>query len=87
MIRHYDEMGLIPAPSRPASEHRVYCDDDVRRISFIARARGLGLEMAEIAGFMVTWGGDRHRATAADWRVSIVEKSAELNAIAGELEH
>lgn len=85
MIRHYEKLGLIPAPSRRASGYRVYGEDDVRRLSFIAGARRLGFEMAEIAGFMATWGSDRHGAAAADWRVRIAEKYAELDALAGDL--
>ena len=85
MIRHYEKLGLIPVPSRRASGYRVYGEDDVRRLSFIARARRLGFEMPEIAGIMATWGSERHGATLADWRARIAEKAADLDALADEL--
>ncbi|WP_454884632.1 MerR family transcriptional regulator [Sphingomonas oryzagri] len=86
MIRHYEKLGLIPAPTRRASGYRVYGDDDVRRLSFIARARRLGFEMPEIAGFMQTWGSNGHGAAAANWRARIAEKAADLDVLAGGLE-
>ncbi len=86
MIRHYEKLGLIPAPSRCASGYRVYGEDDVRRLSVIACACRLGFEMVEIASLMATWGSDRHGTAAADWRLKIADKSAELGALAVQLE-
>ncbi len=85
MIRHYEKLGLIPAPSRRASGYRVYGDDDVRRLTFIARARRLGFDMPEIAALLATWGTERHAAAAATWRRRVAEKVADLDALAGDL--
>ena len=86
MIRHYEKLGLIPAPSRRASGYRVYGDDDVRRLCFIARARRLGFEMPMIAKFMATLGTSDHRMALGEWRASIAEKATDLAALAGELD-
>ena len=86
MIRHYEKLGLIPAPSRRASGYRVYGDDDVRRLRFIARARRLAFDMAEISGFMAAWGTDGHEAVAGEWRTRIAEKAADLAALSMEVE-
>jgi DNA-binding transcriptional MerR regulator len=40
MIRHYEKIGLVPAPVRRGS-YRDYADADVHRLRFIANARDL----------------------------------------------
>ncbi len=40
MIRHYEKIGLVPAPPRRGS-YRDYSDADVHRLRFIANARDL----------------------------------------------
>ncbi|MBZ2397782.1 MerR family DNA-binding transcriptional regulator, partial [Erwinia amylovora] len=41
MIRHYEKIGLVPAPPRRGN-YRDYADADVHRLRFIANARDLG---------------------------------------------
>lgn len=41
-IRFYEEAGLLPKAARTASGRRIYGTDDVRRLTFIRRARSLG---------------------------------------------
>ena len=41
-IRFYEEIGLLPAPPRTASDRRMYDDAAERRLSFIRHARRLG---------------------------------------------
>jgi DNA-binding transcriptional MerR regulator len=86
MIRHYEKLGLIPAPSRRASGYRVYGEDDVRRLGFIARARGLGFEMAEIAEIMGAWGDSRFGDVATRWKLQIESKAAALDGLRSELD-
>ena len=47
-IRYYEDIGLIPEPSRRASGYRVYGAEDVARIAFIRRAQRFGLSLGEI---------------------------------------
>lgn len=63
MIRHYEKIGLIPAPLRRDSGYRDYSDADVQRLNFIANARDLGFTMQEIGELLDLW-GDEHRASA-----------------------
>ena len=86
VIRHYEKLGLIRAPSRRASGYGDDDDADVRRLSFIARARRLVFEMPESAGVMAAWGGDRHWAAAVGCQARIAEKAADLEALAAELQ-
>ena len=42
-IRYYEKIGLLAKPARTATgNYRTYGGDDVRRLSFIRRARELG---------------------------------------------
>ena len=47
-VRYYEQQGLIPNPSRSASNYRLYGEDTVQRIRFIKRAQELGFTLAEI---------------------------------------
>ena len=48
-LRYYETEGLIPAPRRSASGYRLYSAQDIRRVSFIRRARGMGFSVKETA--------------------------------------
>lgn len=63
MIRHYEEIGLIPKPARRASGYRDYDDQDVHTLRFIRRARDLGFPIEEIGKLLALW-HDRSRASA-----------------------
>ncbi len=47
-IRYYEQRGIIPQPSRTASNYRIYDEDTVRRVRFIKRAQDLGFTLREI---------------------------------------
>lgn len=47
-IRHYETLGLL-APLRNAGGHRRYDRSDIRRLSFVRIAQGLGFPLAELA--------------------------------------
>ncbi|QNM83352.1 Cu(I)-responsive transcriptional regulator [Sphingomonas sabuli] len=63
MIRHYEKIGLIPAPARRGSGYRDYGDKDVHTLRFIGRARDLGFPIEEIGKLLALW-QDRSRASA-----------------------
>ena len=63
MIRHYEKIGLIPAPPRRGSGYRDYSDADVHRLRFIANARDLGFGTEEITTLLALW-SDRERASS-----------------------
>lgn len=63
MIRHYEKIGLVPAPMRRDSGYRDYDDADVHRLRFIANARDLGFATDEIAALLTLW-SDRDRASS-----------------------
>ena len=63
MIRHYEKIGLIPAPPRRDSGYRDYAPADIARLRFIANARDLGFPIEEIGKLLALW-QDRGRASA-----------------------
>ena len=63
MIRHYEQIALVPAPLRRAGGFRDYSDADIHRLRFIANARDLGFPIEEIRTLLSLW-SDRHRASA-----------------------
>jgi len=62
MIRHYEKIGLVPAPARRGS-YRDYADPDVHRLRFIANARDLGFPIEEIRTLLGLW-SDRSRSSS-----------------------
>jgi Cu(I)-responsive transcriptional regulator len=63
MIRHYEKIGLIPAPPRGDSNYRNYSGIDVDRLRFIANARDLGFPIEEIGTLLSLW-SDTHRSSS-----------------------
>jgi len=47
-IRYYEDVGLLPNPSRTASGYRLYAPDSADRLLFIKKAQNLGLRLDEI---------------------------------------
>jgi DNA-binding transcriptional MerR regulator len=76
-LRYYEEVGVIPPAMRDASGYRRYDDRDVARLQLVARAKGLGASLDDIATLVSTWDGDGCAKVSAELR--------EL--IAGELAH
>jgi len=49
-IRYYERIGILPKPDRTAGGNRQYNEDQLKRLFFIRRARGLGFNLDEIRG-------------------------------------
>ena len=82
-IRFYEEAGLIEPATRRESGYREFGDDDVRRLRFIHRARGLGFSLDE-GGRLLSLGSDRERASADVKRLAL-EHAARVEAKMAEL--
>ncbi|OMQ24499.1 Cu(I)-responsive transcriptional regulator [Serratia oryzae] len=55
MIRHYEQIGIIPPALRVESGYRYYTNDEVRVLSFIKRARDLGFSLERIKALIELW--------------------------------
>ncbi len=49
-IRHYERIGLLPAPPRTAGGFREYPIEAVRRVKVVQRALAIGFTLAELSG-------------------------------------
>jgi DNA-binding transcriptional MerR regulator len=52
-IRHYEAVGLIPAPARKG-KYRMYSEQDVDVIRMIRRAQSLGFKLVELKEIVPT---------------------------------
>jgi len=84
MIRHYEAIGLIPAPARRESGYRDYAPADLHRLRFIANARDLGFDTNEISELLALW-NDGQRASAEVKKLALARADA-LQAKARKLE-
>jgi Cu(I)-responsive transcriptional regulator len=84
MIRYYEAIGLIPAADRRQSGYRDYSPEDVSRLRFIRRARGLGFSLERSGDLLRLWG--EHDRTNADVRRVALDHIAELETKATELQ-
>lgn len=58
-LRYYEEIGLLPPPSRSSSGYRDYNEDVFDRLDFIKPAQALGLSLGEIRSIIAMRdGGD-----------------------------
>jgi DNA-binding transcriptional MerR regulator len=51
-IRYYEQVGVLPVPSRSGAGYRQYARGDVHRLLFVRRARALGLSLATLKTLM-----------------------------------
>ncbi|SON56102.1 Copper export regulator [Hartmannibacter diazotrophicus] len=84
-IRYYEDIGLI-SPARRNNGYRDYGEDDVHKLRFLHRARGLGFSIEDCRQLLSLY-EDRSRASAdvkslALARITDIEaKMAELSAM------
>jgi Cu(I)-responsive transcriptional regulator len=62
MIRHYEQIGLVPEATRTDAGYRQYTERDVSLLRFIRQSRRLGFSMEQIADLLGLWSND-HRAS------------------------
>lgn len=92
MIRHYEQIGLIPRAERTEGGYRTYGEADIHTLRFIRRARDLGFPVEAIAELLALW-QDRSRASADVKAVALAHvaalkaRVAELQSMAQTLEH
>ncbi len=91
-LRYCDQVGLLPESARTAAGYRLYDDQALERLAFIARAKQLGCSLDEIADLATAWDGgqcgpvqDRLRALIADKLTVTRDHIANLTTLAAEL--
>ena len=92
MVRHYEAIGLIPAPTRTSGNYRTYGDREVQMLRFIRRARSLGFSMPEISRLLSLWLNRRRpsrqvREIATRHISELDRKIADLGSMRKTLQH
>ena len=92
MIRHYEVVGLMPAPKRTESGYRQYNDAEVHTLRFIRQARDLGFSIHEIGELLSLWHNRKRpsrlvKAMAEVHIQALEQKAQELLAMKSTLEH
>ena len=90
MIRHYEKLGLLNAAKRSENGYRQYSHNDLERLRFIQRARGLDFSLEDIGQLLNLWQNpDRAsadvKALAAQQLITVRQRLAELQALEQQL--
>jgi Cu(I)-responsive transcriptional regulator len=89
-IRYYEQIGLLPVPSRTKGNYRAYSDEHMRRLRFIRRCRDLGFTLDQVRDLLRLSSqqnqdcGEVDRI-AAQHLTEIEQKIADLTRLADEL--
>ena len=90
MIRHYEDIGLMPKVGRTTAGYRIYREADIHVLRFIRRSRDLGFSMSEIGTLLGLW-QNRRRASADVKKLALRhiadldKRIAEMQAMRGTL--
>lgn len=89
-IRYYEEIGLLPVPTRTEGNYRTYDAGSLRRLSFIRRSRDLGFSLHRIRELLgladhKDWSCAAVETIAREHRAAIERKLADLTALDREL--
>lgn len=84
-LRYYERIGLIPEPARRPSGYRVYSDEHLRVLDFIARAKPLGLPLEEMRTLVEAWTQKDCRATREQLFALVDGKLAAVRHLIGDL--
>jgi MerR family transcriptional regulator, copper efflux regulator len=73
-LRYYEGLGLVTPTTRTEASYRVYDDDAVTRLGFIARAKQLGCSLDEIRDLLGMWDRDRCAPVQRRFHELVTEK-------------
>jgi DNA-binding transcriptional MerR regulator len=84
-LRHYERVGVLPAPERTVGNYRVYPAGALKRVQMVRRALAFGFSLAELAGiFRVRdHGGTPCRAARELGRAKLVDVEQRLVELTG----
>jgi MerR family copper efflux transcriptional regulator len=92
-LRYYEQIGLIRKPRRTSSGYRIFTDEDVQVLSFVAGARRLGLPLDGIRPLAEAWSRDdcrsarEHLASLTEAKLAEVDRRIEdLTALRSKME-
>ena len=89
-VRYYEQIGLLPVPSRTAGNYRTYSNEHMRRLRFIRRCRDLGFTLDQIRD-LLRLSSQKNEGCAevdritAQHLIEIEQKISDLKRLAKEL--
>ena len=92
MVRHYEAVGLVPAPARTDAGYRQYTASEVHTLRFIRQARDLGFSIHEIGELLSLWHNRKRpsrlvKALAQAHIQALEQKAQELLAMKATLQN
>ncbi|WP_457315460.1 MerR family transcriptional regulator [Sinomonas sp. RB5] len=84
-IRHYDDVGLLPARMRTQGGFRVYQEDDVERLTLIKRMKPMGYSLEEMAELLRLLLGPSEEGSAPDVAALLQEAERRRDKLARNL--
>lgn len=84
-LRYYEGIGLVAPATRTASGYRLYDEDALGRLAFIARAKQLGCSLEEITDLVGIWDGQRCGPVQKRFHDLVTSKLAETERQVAEL--
>jgi Cu(I)-responsive transcriptional regulator len=89
-VRFYEKAGLLPPPARTEGNYRSYGTSHLQRLSFIRRARQLGISLDDVRELLALADDKTQSCEAVDAiansHLTVIEqKLADLNQMATEL--
>lgn len=91
LLRHYERMGILPAPARASNGYRLYAPPMVERVRAVRRSVSLGFSLAELSRIFAV--RDRGgipcrsvRALAGEKLRGVEQSLAELKALRRQLQ-
>ena len=92
-LRYFEAVGLVAPTARTKAGYRIYDDEVLGRLAFIARAKQLGCSLDEISDLVGVWDGERCGPVQRRFHELVTDKLnatqtriAELIALAGQLQ-
>lgn len=92
MVRHYEEIGVIPKSSRSLAGYRQYSETDIHLLIFVRQARELGFTMPEVKALVGLWRNKRRKSgevkkLALEHVARLESKIEQLSSMAKTLKH
>lgn len=89
-IRFYEQIGLMPAPARTASNRRSYGEAHLKRLQFIRHGRDLGFSVEDIRELLAMTADPQASCAGADsiaqrHLAAVQRRIAQLEALRDEL--
>jgi DNA-binding transcriptional MerR regulator len=78
MLRHYDDIGLLPPSDRSVAGYRQYSEEDLKRLQRILSLRATGMGLAEIAAAL---NGEMSERESLEQQSALLRGRIELMAV------